>query len=58
MYKRGNALIRSYFNREPEKLSIKKWAKLYQEAMYLKTLDAEIQTNILAKIFGSKTDTE
>jgi len=32
--------------------------QLYQEAMYLKTLDAEIQTNILAKIFGSKTDTE
>jgi len=48
-------LIRSYFNREPEKLSVKKWAKLYNEAMYLKTLDAEIQTNIFIKIFGGKT---
>jgi hypothetical protein len=51
-------LIRSYFNREPEKLSIKKWAQLYQEAMYLKTLDAEIQTNILAKIFGGKAENQ
>lgn len=41
---------------EPRTLSINKWTKLYQEAIYLKTLDAEIQTNILAKIFGGKPE--
>lgn len=38
------------------KLSINKWVQLYQEAIYLKTLDAEIQTNILAKIFGGNPE--
>jgi hypothetical protein len=49
-------LIRGAFQIEPRKLTIKKWSQLYQEAMYLKTLDAEIQTNILSKIFGGKKE--
>lgn len=43
---------------EPRTLSINKWTELYQEAIYLKTLDAEIQTNILAKIFGGKAENQ
>lgn len=55
-------MIRSYFNREPEKLSIKKWTQLYHEAIYLKSLDAEIQTNVLTgilnKFFSGKPEEE
>ncbi|WP_329804362.1 hypothetical protein [Flavobacterium facile] len=51
-------MIRSYFKREPEKLSLKKWTKLYNEAQFLKKLDTEILATVLAKLFQAKPENE
>jgi len=45
-------LIRFYFKKEPEKLSVKKWAKLYQEALWLRFDTMKTQAEMMSSMFG------
>jgi hypothetical protein len=51
-WRKGNALIRSQLGLNPEKLQEEEWAQYYNEALWLKEMDAKIQAELMKKIFG------
>lgn len=51
---KGNALIRNAFNVEPEKLSLEKWAQLFNEALWLRNDALKNQAELFAQLLGGK----
>lgn len=51
-WKIGNALIRKYFGIPAEKLPDHEWAKLYNEAIWLKKDEIKTQAELLKKMLG------
>jgi len=51
-WEKGNALIRSLFKIDPEKLPVERWAKLYNEAIFLKRMEAKTLADVIAAVFG------
>ncbi|CAA0228659.1 hypothetical protein [Tenacibaculum maritimum] len=47
-------MIRNAFHIDPSTLSNNQWAKLYQEAVWLKKFDLRMQAEMFAQLFGSK----
>jgi len=45
-------LIRYYFKKNPGKLSVNKWAQLYQEAVWLSFFEMKKQAEVLSSILG------
>lgn len=55
-WEKGNALIRSSFQIDPEDLPIERWAKLYNESIFLKRLEAKTLGDVISRVFGGKQD--
>lgn len=49
----ADALIRSNFNVNPEKLQINEWSKLYAQAQWLEKWRLENQAELFKSLFGS-----
>jgi hypothetical protein len=48
---KANALIRSQFHIEPEKMQVSQWNEIYAQAYFIEQFRLESQTKLLLELF-------